>query len=72
MRKNCAHGPLEYPVMTDWKAVAAAIAPDIPAEQIEKVAPLLDAMRARCFEQTSRIGNMTEPCYIQAVQEIEK
>ncbi len=58
--------------MTDWKAVAAAIAPDIPEEQIERIAPLLDAMRGRLFEQTGRIGKVTEPCYIQAVQEMEQ
>lgn len=55
--------------MTNWKDVAAAVAPDIPQEQVERVAPLLDAMRAAFLKQTSRIELTTEPCYIQAVQE---
>jgi len=54
--------------MTQWKDVAAAVAPDIPPEQVERVAPLLDAMRAAFLKQTSRIELTTEPCYIQAVQ----
>jgi len=58
--------------MTNWKEVANTIAPDIPQEQVERVSPLLDAMRAAFLAQTSRIELTIEPSYIQAVQEIEQ
>jgi hypothetical protein len=58
--------------MTNWKEVANTIAPDIPQEQVERVSPLLDAMRAAFLAQTSRIELTTEPSYIQAVQEIKQ
>lgn len=58
--------------MTNWKQVADAVAPDIPQEQVERVTPLLNAMRAAFLAQTSRIELTTEPAYIQAVQEVEQ
>ena len=58
--------------MTDWKSVAAAIAPDIPEDQLERVSPLLDAMRGAFLVQTGSIALDIEPAYIQAVQEIEQ
>ena len=30
--------------MTDWKKIASAIEPAIPAEDVEKVVPVLDAL----------------------------
>ena len=33
--------------MTDWKQLAAAIAPDIPEDQIERLSPLLDSLRTQ-------------------------
>lgn len=57
--------------MTDWKSVAAAIAPDIPPDQLERIGPLLDRMRAAFLEQTHSVGVEIEPSYIQAVQEME-
>ncbi|MCC6586128.1 MAG: hypothetical protein IT168_05365 [Bryobacterales bacterium] len=57
--------------MTDWKSVAAAIAPDIPEDQLERIGPLLDRMRAAFLEQTGSVGVEIEPSYIQAVQEME-
>lgn len=32
--------------MTDWKKIASALEPEIPAADIEKVAPVLDALEA--------------------------
>lgn len=55
--------------MTNWKEVAGAVAPDIPPEQVERISPLLDAMRAAFLAQTRRIEVTTEPSFIQAVQE---
>jgi hypothetical protein len=57
--------------MTDWKAVAGAIAPDIPTEQLERIAPLLERMREAFLEHTRRIELTTEPSYIQSVAEME-
>jgi hypothetical protein len=35
--------------MTDWKRIAAGVAPDIPAEDVEKIAPIMEALE-RAFE----------------------
>lgn len=32
--------------MTDWKKIASALDPPIPAADIEKIAPLLEALEA--------------------------
>jgi hypothetical protein len=32
--------------MTDWKKIAAALEPPIPAEDIEKAVPILEALEA--------------------------
>ncbi|HWR52138.1 MAG TPA: hypothetical protein VN428_13590 [Bryobacteraceae bacterium] len=34
-------------VHPDWRAAARAFAPDIPQEQVERIAPVLDALEAR-------------------------
>jgi hypothetical protein len=35
--------------MTDWRKIAAGVAPDIPAEDVEKIVPVLEALE-RTFE----------------------
>jgi len=32
--------------MTDWKKIASAIEPAIPAEDVEKIVPVLEALEA--------------------------
>jgi hypothetical protein len=32
--------------VTDWKKIASALEPEIPAEDIEKVVPVLEALEA--------------------------
>jgi hypothetical protein len=32
--------------MTDWRMMAAALSPPIPAEDIEKIVPVLEALEA--------------------------
>ncbi len=34
-------------VHPDWKAAARAFAPDIPEEQVERIAPVLDTLEAK-------------------------
>lgn len=57
--------------MTNWKNVAAEIAPDIPADQAERIGPLLDRMRAAYLAHTESLSLEIEPSYIQAVEKIE-
>jgi hypothetical protein len=35
--------------MKDWRKIAAGVAPDIPAEDVEKIVPILEALK-RAFE----------------------
>ncbi len=55
--------------MSDWQAVANKIAPDIPADQIERISPLLDSMRALYLVQTARLTPAIEPSYTQMMME---
>jgi len=48
----------------DWKAAAAAFAPEIPADQIEKISPSLDALEAAFRPQVARLPLETEPAYV--------
>lgn len=50
----------------DWKAAAAAFAPDVPAEQVEKIGPSLDALEAAFRPQVTpaRLPIETEPAYV--------
>lgn len=47
----------------DWKAVAAVLAPDIPAEQVERLAPSLNGLEAafRPLVNEERLPLDTEP-----------
>jgi hypothetical protein len=35
--------------MTDWRKIAAGAAPEIPAEDVEKIVPIMEALE-RAFE----------------------
>jgi hypothetical protein len=35
--------------MRDWRKIAAGIAPEIPAEDVEKIVPIMEALE-RAFE----------------------
>ena len=48
----------------DWKAAAAAFAPDVPFEQLEKIAPSLDALEAAFRPQVAKLPLETEPAYV--------
>lgn len=48
----------------DWKAAAAAFAPGIPADQIEKISPSLDGLEAAFRPLVSRLPLETEPAYV--------
>lgn len=48
----------------DWKSAAAAFAPGIPAEQLEKIAPALDSLDAAFRPLLAKIPLETEPAYV--------
>lgn len=48
----------------DWKFAAAAFAPDIPAEQLEKIAPALDGLDAAFRPLLAKLPVETEPAYV--------
>jgi hypothetical protein len=48
----------------DWKAAAAAFAPDIPAEQVEKISASLDGLEAAFRPLVARLPVETEPAYV--------
>lgn len=51
----------------DWKALATAIAPDIPVEAVERITPSLDALEETFRPLLSRIPVDAEPAYVQLV-----
>ena len=48
----------------DWKAAAAAFAPGIPVEQVEKIAPSLDGLEAAFRPLLAKLPVETEPAYV--------
>ena len=48
----------------DWKAAAAAFAPGIPAEQLDKIAPALDGLNAAFRPLLAKLPVETEPAYV--------
>ena len=48
----------------DWKAAAAAFAPGIPAEQIEKIAPSLEGLESAFRPLVARLPLETEPAFV--------
>ncbi|MBK5294184.1 MAG: hypothetical protein JJE04_21210 [Acidobacteriia bacterium] len=52
---------------TNWKAIAALLAPDIPAGDLERVTVPLEGLEAQFRPQVARIPLETEPAYLMAV-----
>ena len=48
----------------DWKAAAAAFAPGMPAEQLEKITPSLDGLEAAFRPLVAKLPLETEPAYV--------
>jgi hypothetical protein len=53
--------------MTDWKQAAAVFAPDIPAEDVERIALVLDKLETQFRPLVSAIPLMTEPASVMLV-----
>ena len=50
--------------MTDWKQVAAAFAPDMPADAVERAAQPLEKLEQVFRPLLARIPLETEPAYV--------
>ncbi len=50
--------------MRNWKAIAEALAPDIPQEQIARIQPPLDALEAAFRPIAHTAPHETEPAYV--------
>ena len=48
----------------DWKAAAAAFAPGMPAEQLEKITPSLDGLEAAFRPLMAKLPLQTEPAFV--------
>lgn len=48
----------------DWKAVARALAPDIPEAEVERIAPALDALETAFRPLAAEIPHETEPAVL--------
>jgi hypothetical protein len=48
----------------DWKAAAAAFAPGMPAEQLEKITPSLDGLEAAFRPLLAKLPLEIEPAYV--------
>ncbi len=51
----------------DWTAAAAAHAPDIPADQLARITPSLDALEAAFRPLVERLTHETEPAPVMLV-----
>lgn len=51
----------------DWKSIAAAVAPDIPADAVARIAPSLEALEQTFRPLLDRIPVDGEPAYVQLV-----
>jgi hypothetical protein len=58
--------------MTDWKKAAAAIAPDIPADALERSLKPLETLEGAFRPLIARIPFETEPAYVLLVPEEER
>lgn len=52
--------------MRDWQTLARVLAADVPAEQIEKVTPSLDALEVAFRPLLERLTDTVEPaiCFV--------
>ena len=48
-------------VMTDWRLAAAARCPEIPAAEVERIAPVLEALEAAFVPLAAHIPIECEP-----------
>ncbi len=48
----------------DWKAVAGALAPDIPETDLDRITPALDALEAAFRPLAAEIPHETEPAVV--------
>jgi hypothetical protein len=48
-------------VMTDWRLVAQARCPEIPAAEVERIAPVLEALEAAFAPLAARIPVECQP-----------
>ena len=50
--------------MTNWKQAAAAFAPDMPADAVERAVQPLEKLEAAFRPLLARIPHETEPAYV--------
>lgn len=50
--------------MRDWKKAAAALAPDIPSEQLERIGPVLDGLEANFRPLAAELHPLDDPAFI--------
>ena len=50
--------------MKDWKQLAAVLAPDIPPDQVERLAVTMEGIEISFRPLTAQIRSDTEPAYI--------
>ena len=53
--------------MKDWKQFAAAVAPDIPPEQVDRLVATMEKLEASFRPLVEQIRIETEPAYIATV-----
>lgn len=59
-------------VMTDWRLAAQARCPDIPAAEVERIAPVLEALEAAFAPLAARIPMDCEPATAFSVEPAEE
>ncbi len=52
----------------NWKVIAAALTPDIPAGDLDRVIVPLEGLEAQFRPQVARLPLETEPAYVLLVQ----
>jgi hypothetical protein len=58
--------------MTDWRLAAQARCPDIPAEEVERIVPVLEALEAAFAPLAARIPVECEPATAFRVEPAEQ
>jgi hypothetical protein len=59
-------------IMTDWRLTAKARCPDIPAAEVERIAPVLEALEAALAPLAARIPIGCEPATAFRVERAEE
>jgi hypothetical protein len=55
--------------MSDWKKAAAAFAPDMPEDAVERAAKALDTLESVFRPAAAKIPQETEPAYTMKLEE---